>query len=204
MINPFLLPLVFQYFALIFAFSFGFLSYIFLIYKKKVSPNISTWVVWSLAPMISFFVSLLSGAVWSDLAVIFIAGFGPLLVVFTALIYKQYYLKSKILDLVCFILAVSGLILYYLTKDILLAQSILIVVDLVATFPMLSKIWFSADENEPIAPFIVYFVTYLISLFTQPVFTIASSMFLAYLVLQTAMIAVSIILKNIKLKAKNR
>lgn len=203
MTNPIVLPIIFQYIALILAFSFGNLQYMFLVFKKKATPNISTWIAWAIAPIISFAVSLLSGAVWTDLIVLFVAGFGPLLVVITALICKQYYLKSKLLDFVCLALAIAGLVFYYLTKDVLISQLILVVVDFTATFPMLYKIWFSKSDNEPLIPFAIYFATYTISLLTQPIFTISSTLFLGYLVLLTILIITSISIKNIKLKKFN-
>ncbi|MEI6728366.1 MAG: hypothetical protein WCK98_01865 [bacterium] len=204
MTNPFAIPLIFQYLALFLAFSFGNLQYMFLVFKKKAIPNITTWVAWSLAPIISFIVSLLAGANWTNLIVLFVAGFGPLLVVITALICKQYYLKSKLLDLVCFVLAVIGLIFYFLTKDVLVAQLILVIVDFTATFPMLYKIWFSKSDNEPLIPFAIYFATYTISLLTQPIFTISSTLFLGYLVLLTILIISSISIKNLRLKKLNQ
>jgi hypothetical protein len=200
MTNPFLIPLIFQYLALFLAFSFGNLQYMFLVFKKKATPNISTWIAWALAPIISLIVSVLSGADWTKLIVLFVAGFGPLLVVATALICKQFYLKSKLMDLVSFILAVIGLVFYYLTKDVLVSQLILVAVDFIATFPMLFKIWFSPIDNEPLAPFAIYFATYAISLLTQPIFTVNSTLFLGYLVLLTTTMVVSISIKNFRLK----
>jgi hypothetical protein len=76
----------------------------------------------------------------------------------------------------------------------------LVIVDFTASFPMLYKIWYSTEENEPLTPFLIYFVTYVIGVLTQPIFTIASSMFLFYLILLTILVIVSIMIKKTKLK----
>jgi hypothetical protein len=95
------------------------------------------------------------------------------------------------------------LIFNYFTKDVLIAQLILVVVDFIAPFPMLYKIWFSSLDNEPLMPLVIYFAIYSIGLLTQPTFTVSSSLFLGYLVLLTVAIVASIAFKNFKLKENN-
>jgi hypothetical protein len=201
--NPLVITIYFQYIASILGFCFGTLSYLPLVWKREVKPNLSTWLVWGLAPISSFVVSIFAGTVGWKIFVVFMAGFGPMSIAITAIIRKQFYLDSKLIDIVAFILAISGIIIYFNTKNILLAIIILIMVDVAGSLPMLFKIWFSESENEPIRPFPIFFVVYSVGLFTQNNFTISSSLFLIYLIFYTLTLIISIYFKTLKLNKQN-
>jgi hypothetical protein len=200
MTNPIVLPIIFQYLASFLGFCFASISYLLLVWNKKVTPNLSTWLLWALAPMSSFLVSVLSGTSGLDILVVFMAGFGPALIVLAALIKKQFYLESRWLDILCFVLAIAGLIVYFTTRSVLTSQILLVSVDFIGCVPLLAKIWFSETENEPLNVFIIYTLVQSIGLLTQSTFSVGSSLFLGYLVLINILVSVSIIFKDFKLK----
>ena len=82
----------------------------------KTRPNLVTWFIWMLAPFIGFFLQLKAGATWSTLPV-FIAGFGPLLVLIVSLIKKNGYWKITTFDLFCGFISLVALLIYVLTHN---------------------------------------------------------------------------------------
>lgn len=204
MTNPFVIPIIFQYLAIVISFCLTRIPYILLILKKKVKPNFSTWLLWGIIPLSSFLVSVLSGTPVLEILAVFMAGFASILIVIVALIKKQFYIESKWLEISCFILAITGLIVYFTTKNVLASQVLLALVDFIATLPMLFKIWFDKIDNEPLFVFVINLGYFIISLLTQTTFTIASSLFLVYLIMADILIVFSIIIKNYRLKNFNQ
>jgi hypothetical protein len=174
-----------------------------LILKRKVKPNISTWLVLGLVALSSFIVSLLSGVTIYSIVVVLVAGLGPLMIAVVAVITKQFYFESALLESICFALCVIGLLIYLQTSNVIVTQSILILVDVIACIPLLTKIWFSKDENEPLSIYALYMIVLLVSLFTQEYFDYASSMYLIYILIMHIVIVVSISLKEKRILYRN-
>lgn len=202
--NPFVIPIIFQYIAIFLGFfAFKFVPYLILILKRKVKPNISTWLILGLAALSSFIVSLLSGVTIYSIVVVLVAGLGPLMIAIVAIVTNQFYFESRWLEIVCFTLCIIGLLFYFQTSNVFITQSILILVDIIACIPLLNKIWFSKNENEPLSIYAFYMIVLLVSLFTQKYFDYASSMYLIYILLMHIVIVASIILKDKKLSNRH-
>ena len=86
-------------------------------YLGHAKPNLVSWFIWMLAPFIGVFFQLKAGAELSVLPV-FMAGFGPLLVIIYSLLKKNGYWKIVKLDIICGIISFSALILYIFTHNL--------------------------------------------------------------------------------------
>jgi hypothetical protein len=106
----------------------------------ETKPNLISWFVWMLAPFIGFFFALKAGAGFSALP-IFIAGFGPLLVLLLSFYNKNGYWKLTTFDFICGMLAVIALIFYVLTKNLLISIVFVMIADGLAAVPTLIKSW---------------------------------------------------------------
>ena len=109
-------------------------------FRGRTKPNLVTWFVWALAPLIGSYLQWKAGAGLSILPV-FMAGFNPLLVIIVAFIIKEGYWKIKKLDVVCGILAILALILWIITNNIFISILFAILSDGLASLPTLIKSW---------------------------------------------------------------
>ena len=110
------------------------------IFYGETRPNLVSWFMWMLPPFLGVFFQLKAGAGLSVLSV-FIAGFGPLLVVLISLWNKNRYWKITTLDVICGTLSLIALILYFLVHNLVLSISLAILSDGLATIPTLVKTW---------------------------------------------------------------
>src|ERR1035437_1064321 len=74
-------------------------------------PNLVSWFIWSLAPLIGVFLQIKAGAGLSVLSV-FMAGFCPLLVFLFSLFNRNAYWKITFFDMICGIFSIIALVLY--------------------------------------------------------------------------------------------
>lgn len=114
--------------------------YVKTIIYGNTRPNLVSWFVWMLAPFVGTFLALKAGAGFSASG-IFMAGFGPLLVIIVSLWNKNAYWKITKLDIICGILAILALILYILTRNLGVSILFAIISDGLAAIPTLIKSW---------------------------------------------------------------
>jgi len=110
------------------------------IYYGTTRPNLVSWILWLLGPFIGVFFQLKAGAGLSVLPV-FMAGFGPLLVVVFSLFKKNSYWKLTTFDVICGVFSVLALVLYVLTHNLALSIIFAILSDLLAFIPTYIKGW---------------------------------------------------------------
>ncbi len=110
------------------------------IISGETKPNLISWFLWMLPPFLGVFFQLKAGAGLSVLPV-FIAGFGPLLVVIISLWNKNRYWKITKLDIICGILSLIALILYLIAHNLVLSITLAILSDALATIPTIVKGW---------------------------------------------------------------
>jgi len=134
------------------------LWYIKSIFYGTTKPNLVSWVLWMLAPFIAVFFQLKAGAGLSIVPV-FMAGFGPFLVIIFSLWNKNAYWKINAFDLICGFFSVMALITYIFTYNLEISILFAIVSDGLAAIPTLVKSWkFPETENS---------VTYLGGIFSS-------------------------------------
>lgn len=114
------------------------LWYIKNIIYGEVRPNLISWFIWMLAPFIGTFLALKAGAGFTAFG-IFMAGFGPLLVIIVSLFRRNVFWKINSFDVVCGIFSILALVLYVITNNLAISIIFVIVSDLLAYFPTFIK-----------------------------------------------------------------
>ena len=114
--------------------------YVKTIVSGNTKPNLVSWFIWMLAPFVGTFLALKAGAGLAALG-IFMAGFGPLLVIIFSLWNKNAYWKISKLDIICGILAFTALILYVITRNLGISILFAIASDALAAIPTIIKSW---------------------------------------------------------------
>jgi hypothetical protein len=118
----------------------GYSFYLKDIFYGQTKPNLVSWFLWMLAPFIGVFFQLKAGAGLSILP-IFLAGFGPLVVIILSLWNKNSYWKISKLDIVCGILATLALIFYIFTHNLAISVLFAVLSDGLAAIPTIIKSW---------------------------------------------------------------
>ncbi|MFA6437392.1 MAG: hypothetical protein WC242_04470 [Candidatus Paceibacterota bacterium] len=108
--------------------------------RGNTKPNKVTWLMWSIAPLIATFAALSSGIRLSVLPV-FMAGFGPLLVLIVSFLNKKSYWKLEKFDYLCGLCSLLALILWGITKEPAIAIIFALASDGFAAVPTLIKSW---------------------------------------------------------------
>jgi hypothetical protein len=118
----------------------GVYFYIRDMFRGTTKPNLVSWTIWALAPLIGAYLSIKAGAGLSVLPV-FMSGFNPVLVIIIALIIKKGYWKITKFDIICGILALFALVIWGITRNFSLAILFAILSDFFASIPTVVKSW---------------------------------------------------------------
>jgi len=106
----------------------------------NTKPNLVSWFLWMLGPFLGVFFQIKAGAGLSVIPV-FIAGFGPLLVIIFTVFRRNAYWKLNIWDLFCGMFSILALILYVMTHNLALSIIFAILSDFWAFIPTYIKGW---------------------------------------------------------------
>jgi hypothetical protein len=106
----------------------------------RTKPNLVTWFLWALAPLIGTFLQLKAGAGLSVIPV-FLAGFFPLIIFILALVKHDGYWKITMFDIFCGIFSVIALVLWILTRNTGVSILFAILADAFAAVPTIIKSW---------------------------------------------------------------
>lgn len=131
--------------------------------RGTTKPNLVSWTIWALAPLIGSWLSIKAGAGLSVLPV-FMAGFNPVLVIIIALIIKKGYWKITSFDIICGILALFALVVWFFTRNFSLSIIFAILSDLLASIPTLIKSW-KFPETETSAAYVGGIIANILGLF---------------------------------------
>jgi len=134
-----MLPENIIYFA-VFLNLIGHAFYIKSIIKGHTKPNLVSWSIWVLAPFIGVFFQLKAG-VGLSVFPIFIAGFGSLLTIITAVLVRNAFWKITAFDVYCGLLSVLALIFYIFTHNLGISILFAILSDALAFAPTYLKGW---------------------------------------------------------------
>lgn len=128
----------------------GYFFYLKDIFYGQVRPNLVSWFLWMLGPFLGVFFQLKAGAGLSVLPV-FLAGFGPLVIMVVSLFRKNSVWKINNLDIFCGILALLALIFYMFTHNLGISILFAILSDGFAAIPTIIKSWkFPETENSAV------------------------------------------------------
>ncbi|MFA6256956.1 MAG: hypothetical protein WCT29_01450 [Candidatus Paceibacterota bacterium] len=173
----------------------GYFFYLKEVLLGTTRPNLVSWVLWMLPPFIGVFFQLKAGAGLSIIP-IFLAGFGPFLVVVFSLFRKNKYWEIRIFDIYCGLLSLFALLLYIFTHNLSIAIVFAILSDGLAAIPTILKTW-KFPETESIGPYVAGIASNILGLLVIRywIFTIYS--FSAYLILVNLIIIYCIYRKRI-------
>ncbi len=129
-------------------------QYAVAVLRRRARPDIVTWFLWGLTPMIAV-AAQRGDAPLPELLVTFVIGLGPLVVTVVALYTDRSASRLTPFTLLCAGAALVGIVLWQLTDRPGLAIVFCIVADVFATLPTLRKAY--ADPGTEYAP------SYLIS-----------------------------------------
>ncbi|MFA5791544.1 MAG: hypothetical protein WC884_00720 [Candidatus Paceibacterota bacterium] len=141
----------------------GYFFYLKDIFYGQVRPNLVSWFLWMLGPFLGVFFQLKAGAGLSVLPV-FLAGFGPLIVIVVSLFRKSSIWKITSLDIFCGILALMALVFYILTHNLGISILFAILSDGLAAVPTIVKSW-KFPETETSAVYLPGILNNILALF---------------------------------------
>lgn len=173
----------------------GIFSYIKDTLSGKTKPNRISWLMWSIAPLIATAAALSDGVHWAVLPV-FMSGFGPFLVFIVSFVNKQAYWKLELFDYLCGAFSAVALVLWWVTKDPVIAIGFAIVSDFSALIPTLLKAW-KHPETETVDAFTTGLFSALTSFPAIIVWTLSSYAFPLYLVFANSLLIFAITRKKL-------
>ncbi len=159
----------------------GILSYVKQTLRGATKPNRVSWLLWAAAPIIGTVAALAKGTGWAVLPV-FMAGFGPLLVLTVSFRNPKAYWKLGKLDYACGAASVLALVLWAVTKEPLVALAFAIVSDGLAGVPTVVKSW-RHPETETVHPYAAGLFGQLTAFLAIQTWTFSEWGFPAYLML---------------------
>jgi hypothetical protein len=177
----------------------GTLSYMISVLRGQTRPHIVSWFFWGLAPMMAFFAQWQEqGVITPQAWVTFALGLGPFMILGASLVKHKPDWSFTKLDVVCAILAATGLIVWQLTNNPMLALMLGMAADIAAGVPTYTKAYRSPGSEY--AP--AYFITSIamaITLLTITEWKFVVYAFPLYMLIGNALMAAIIIIKPLLL-----
>lgn len=170
-----------EYFAIIGAIvaSIGGLIYLYATIRGTVRPNRVSWLLWGIFPMLAFVAQRAQGAHWLSW-VSFIAGALALLTVAASFFNKNAYWKTELIDYICMLFALCGIVLWAVTKNPNAAILFSILADFSAGFPTLRKALMHPD-TENWSAYGLSAIGYILSILAIQTWTFENYAFVVYL-----------------------
>lgn len=138
-----------SYFAIIAAgiSSLGSIFYLYQTIKGNAQPNRVTWILWAIFPVIVFFAQNSQNT--GVMTIITLSsGVFPILIVTASFFNKKAYWKTKPFDYACLVLAIIGMILWYVSKDANVAIIFAILADGLAAAPTIKKAYLHPNSES--------------------------------------------------------
>lgn len=169
--------------------------YIRTIIYGKTRPSLISWSIWALAPLIAVFLQIKAGAGLSFMSS-FMSGFGPLLIVIVALVYKKGFWKITKLDIICGVLALLALVIYVITNKLGISILFAILSDGLAAIPTIRKSW-KFPESESAISYTAGIISNTLALLVIDKWIFSIYSFSVYLIIINIIIIFSIYRKKI-------
>lgn len=161
----------------------------------STKPNRVTWLLWSIAPLIAASAAFSDGVRLSAVPV-FMSGFGPLLVFLASFVNKNSYWKLEKFDYLCGFFSIIALLLWWITKNPVVAIIFAIISDFFAAIPTLIKSW-KYPETETVSVFICAIFNALTSFVAIKMWNFTSLAFPIYLFFINIFMSILILRKKI-------
>lgn len=180
----------------------GGFAYIRAVATGKAKPNMLSWLLWSITPLIVVIADSKSGLTIASLATLALA-ISPLLVFFTALIRRSGMIKLDAANIACGLLAVLGIMLWQATNQPLLAIIFAILADIASTIPTVRKIAVE-PETEYAPTYLMGVGAMLIALLTIREWTFSHVAFPTYVMIINLIIVMLIVHYTQKVRASRK
>lgn len=158
---------------------FGTLSYVMETLRGHARPNRLSWFLWALPPLLAAAAQWSNGVGWPTL-IVFISGFGPLLIFLVSFISPAPAWRIAWSDYACGLFSLLGMALWLATSNPFHAIAFGIVSDALAGIPTAIKSY-TNPESEDGKAFVLTGLGCLISVLAMPQHTFIASAFTAYL-----------------------
>ena len=142
-----LLPMWFVYIAAAMRIIGGF-AYLRATLIGKAKPNPVSWLLWGIIPIIVFIAELQAGVGLVALVTLAV-GISPILVFFAAIHKNRRSFELRGFNLLCALIAVSGIILWINNKNPEIAIIIMILADIASALPTIKKILQKPNSEFP-------------------------------------------------------
>jgi len=149
------------------------------IWRGKTKPNLASWLIWLLAPVVAGFVLLSDGSGISVIP-IFMAASSPFFVILFALIKRNAIWRPSKLDYICLALSFLALISFAILKTGVWATIFAILADGIAFIPTYVKSWKEPD-TETLSPYYSGSFNAFLGFATAPALTFVGIGFAVYL-----------------------
>ncbi|MBI3103695.1 hypothetical protein HYZ05_02020 [Candidatus Daviesbacteria bacterium] len=177
----------------------GSLNYLIATIKGGVKPDRVTWLLWSIIPFIAFTAQIKQGVGLQSLMT-FMTGFTPLMIFLASFLNKKSYWRLGHLDIICGILSVIGILLWYITKTGNTAILFSILADGLAAIPTVVKSY-HAPETEDYKVYLLGASSAAITLLTIKVWSFAYFAWPIYILIVTLLLTILIRFKLGKLSS---
>ena len=170
--------------------------------KGKTKPNRVSWFMWALAPLIASAAQIQGGIGLSTLMV-FMTGFGPLVIFLCSFANPKAYWKISVFDYVCGSLSFLAILIWCLTKSFNMAIILTILSDFLAAVPTYKKAYTDpASENGP--TYVLGFLACFLGIFCVQQQGFTAYGFISYLTLLYATLSFLVYRKRLKKFLKRR
>jgi hypothetical protein len=154
-------------------------GYLLAVLRGRARPNLVSWSLWALTPMITVVAQVQSGA-GIEVAVTVALGLGPLAVCGAMIATGRAVIAPTTSDLLCGASALVGIVAWQLVGDPLLAIGFCIAADLMASVPTVRKSYRDPDSEHPV-PYVLSAAAMVITLLATPDRTFESCGFATYI-----------------------
>lgn len=168
----------------------GTASYLIGTIRGTVKPNRVTWFIWAAAPLIAF-AAMVGEGVGLPALMTFMVGFNPLLIFLASFVNKHAVWRLGRLDIICGVLALVGLGLWFVTQEGDVAIVFAIVADALAAAPTIAKAY-SAPSTEDSRLYLLSSMSAAITMLTLKEWDVAMAGFPIYILVVSAFIFVLI------------
>ncbi|MFH1089280.1 MAG: hypothetical protein V1716_02550 [Candidatus Uhrbacteria bacterium] len=146
----------------------------------RTKPNRVTWLMWSSAGLIASIAAFSDGVRWAALPV-FMAGLTAFLIFIASFVNPKAYWKLETFDYICGACSILALILWWVTKEPIVAIIFAVASDGFAATPTIIKSW-KFPETEFVKTYMVALFSAATSFFALKTFSFSELAFPIYLI----------------------
>lgn len=153
----------------------GNISYLKDVFKERVHPHPYTWFIWSIVSLVTFFGQWQKGAGIGVLPTAVAEGFTIIIFLYSLKhLFGEKVWHFRNVDHFFFVVALLGLIPWYLTKDPTISVIVVVMIDVIAFIPTLEKIWRHPKTEQPLL-YEMNVTRHVLTLFSLQAYNIATT-----------------------------